>query len=247
LKFAELLAVQASRFHVADSPVIKEYLDHKYTIRCKYIAYGAELDREPEESLLEEYGLQKNDYFLLMARMEPENNIEMILDGYCLSNSETRFVVIGNIGNGYGRQLAEKYRNEKRIVFLGALFDEAKVHSITSFCKLYFHGHTVGGTNPSLLDAMAARAPLAIHDNMFNKTITNGNALLFTNSSDVSDLIRKNGYSNEVFIENNYTAIKSEYNWSRIIDQYESYFMACSLSNTGYYPLKHEERILYKR
>jgi glycosyltransferase involved in cell wall biosynthesis len=247
LKFAELLAVQSSRFHVADSPMIKEYLDNKYSIRCKYIAYGAELDREPDENLLKEYGLHKQGYFLLMARMEPENNIEMILDGFCQSKSETRFAVIGNTGNGYGKHLVAKYRSEKRIVFLGALFDEAKVHSITSFCKLYFHGHSVGGTNPSLLDAMAARAPLAVHDNMFNKSITNGNALLFTTASDVSDLIRKNSYSNEIFIKNNYAAIKSEFNWSRIIDQYESYFMACSLSNPGYYPLKHEERILYKR
>lgn len=247
LKFAELLAVQSSRFHVADSPMIKDYLDQKYEIRCKYIAYGAELDRKPDENQLREYGLNKHDYFLLMARMEPENNIEMILDGYCLSKSEMRFAVIGNTGNGYGKHLVTKYRNEKRIVFLGALFDEAKVHSITSFCKLYFHGHTVGGTNPSLLDAMAARAPLAIHDNVFNKSITNGNAILFTSASDVSDLIRKNDYSNEVYLNNNYAAIKSEFNWSRIIDQYESYFMACSLSNPGYYSLKHEERILYKR
>jgi len=88
LKYAEKLAVQSSQFHVADSPVIKEYLDATYGINSKYIAYGANLHPAANEKLLAEYGLKKNDYFLLMARMEPENNIEMILDGYCLTTSE---------------------------------------------------------------------------------------------------------------------------------------------------------------
>src|SRR3982751_2768943 len=81
LKYAEKLAVLSSRFHVADSPVIKQYLDNTYGIKSKYIGYGACLEPVADESLLLEYGLRKHQYFLLMARMEPENNIEMILDG----------------------------------------------------------------------------------------------------------------------------------------------------------------------
>lgn len=246
LKYAEKLAVHSSKFHIADSPVIKEYLDAKYKITSKYIAYGAGLHPAANESLLAEYGLKKYNYFLLMARMEPENNIEMILDGYCLTQSSTRFIVIGNTSNGFGKYLVDKYKNENRIVFLGGIFDEQKVESITSFCSLYFHGHSVGGTNPSLLDAMAAKVPLAVHHNRFNRSIVKENALSFTNATDVCNIINANRYADEQHINNNYSTISNEFSWPVIIDQYEAYFIKCRLSNQAYYPLKHEETIAYK-
>ncbi|HMG67561.1 MAG TPA: DUF1972 domain-containing protein [Chitinophagaceae bacterium] len=238
LRFAEKLAVQSSRFHIADSPVIKEYLDKKYNVNSKYIAYGAGLYPVADENLLNEYGLYKYQYFLLMARMEPENNIEMILDGYSLTNSKTRFVVIGNTSSRFGKSLVEKYRNDSRIVFLGALFNEIKVQTLTTFCKLYFHGHSVGGTNPSLLDAMAAKAPIAVHNNVFNNAIVKGNALQFKSPTDVFNLINANHYSNESYIRNNYATIADDYTWEKIVNQYEYYFLTCYLTNQSYYPLK---------
>jgi len=238
LRFAEKLAVQSSRFHIADSPVIKEYLDKKYNVNSKYIAYGAGLYPVANENLLNEYGLYKYQYFLLMARMEPENNIEMILDGYSLTNSKTRFVVIGNTSSRFGKSLVEKYRNDSRIVFLGALFNEIKVQTLTTFCKLYFHGHSVGGTNPSLLDAMAAKAPIAVHNNVFNNAIVKGNALQFKSPTDVFNLINANHYSNEAYIKYNYATIADDYTWEKIVNQYEYYFLTCYLTNQSYYPLK---------
>jgi glycosyltransferase involved in cell wall biosynthesis len=246
LKLAEKLAIRSSGFHVADSPVIKEYLDKKFNIQSRYIGYGAELHPSADENYLAEYGLRKKDYFLLMARMEPENSIEMILDGYCRSNSLKKFIVIGNTGNKYGTYLINKFRDKKGIVFLGAIFDEQKVQSIVAFCSLYFHGHTVGGTNPSLLDAMAARAPLAIHNNPFNKSVIKRNALRFANSKDVCDIIHSNNYSNELHIRENYSKVAKEFSWERITCQYENYFLECSMADKVYYPLKHEESILYK-
>jgi len=238
LRFAERLAVQSSRFHIADSPVIKQYLDKKYNINSKYIAYGAGLYPVADENLLNEYGLYKYQYFLLMARMEPENNIEMILDGYALTNSKTKFVVIGNTSSRFGKSLIEKYRNDTRIVFLGALFNEIKVQTLTTFCKLYFHGHSVGGTNPSLLDAMAAKAPIAVHNNVFNNAVVKGNALQFKSPTDVFNLINANHYSNETFIRYNYATIADDYTWEKIVNQYEYYLLTCYLNNQSYYPLK---------
>jgi glycosyltransferase involved in cell wall biosynthesis len=246
LKYAEKLAVHSSRFHVADSPVIKEYLDKHYNIKSKYIAYGACLEPVADENLLSEYGLQKHEYFLLMARMEPENNIEMILDGFCLSRLPSTFVVIGNTGNGYGKYLTSKYKNEKRIVFPGAIFNEEKVQSLTAFCSLYFHGHSVGGTNPSLLDAMAAKVPLAAHDNPFNHAILRNNAQMFKSPAEVCSLINAGGYANQLHISNNYTTIQQEFTWQMIIDQYEHYFLECYATVHQYYPIKHEKSILYK-
>ena len=246
LKIAERLAIRSSRFHLADSPVIKEYLDSKYDIQSKYIAYGASLNPARQEHLLDEYGLEKYQYFLLMARMEPENNIETILDGFTMSGSKMKFVVIGNTRNRLGKYLVEKYSKYSRIIFLGALFDESKVQTITSFCKLYFHGHSVGGTNPSLLDAMAAKVPLAIHHNAFNKSLTKGNALSFSNAHEVCELIMTNQYYNEIHIHNNFFTVNNHFSWGQIISQYEQYFLACYYSHHTYYPIRHEEGILYK-
>jgi len=237
LQYAEKLAVRFSHFHIADSPVIKKYIDSRYQIQSKYIAYGAGLYPLTDETQLDTYGLTKNNYFLLMARMEPENNIEMVLDGYCLTTTATKFVVIGNTGNGYGSYLADKYKNDKRIVFLGPIFDEQIVQSLTSCCSLYFHGHSVGGTNPSLLDAMAARAPLAVHNNPFNLSIVKENTLLFSNAADVCNLINANNFVNTEHIENNYATIKNQFTWEKIISQYENYFLECCPA-ARYYPLQ---------
>jgi glycosyltransferase involved in cell wall biosynthesis len=239
LRKAEKWAIHSSNFLIADSQVIREYLDNKYGVKCKYIAYGAGIYPVAVEDLLREYNLEKNKYYLLMARMEPENNIEMILDGYTMTQSKTRFVVIGNTKNRYGKLLKAKYKTDTRIMFLGALFDEIKVQTLTAYCKLYFHGHSVGGTNPSLLDAMAAKAPLAVHNNVFNDAIIKGNALRFNNASDVSNIINENQLPDEIQIEDNYVKIASEFTWEKIVNQYEYYFLSCYLNKQPYYPLKH--------
>jgi glycosyltransferase involved in cell wall biosynthesis len=244
LRYAEKLAVRFSHFHIADSPVIKEYLDDKYGISSKYIAYGAGLQPSAVESHLFGYGLKKQQYLLLMARMEPENNIELILDGYCQSKKELRFIVIGNTGSRYGKYLTEKYRQEEKIIFLGAIFDEEKVQTLSTFCSLYFHGHSVGGTNPSLLDTMASRAPIAAHDNAFNKSVLEENALFFSDPDDISRIIDSKEYRNELHILNNYAKIENEFGWKMIINQYENYFNECCLAKGTYYELSNDKAIL---
>lgn len=233
LAFAEKLAVTSSHYHIADSEVIKEYLDKKYNINSKFIAYGADMHHGIDENLLLEYKLTKKDYFVLMARMEPENNIEMLLDGFCLSNSRKKFIVIGNITNGFGKYLYHKFKHEERIVFLGALFDQPKIKSIVKFSAVYFHGHSVGGTNPSLLEAMAAEAFIAAHSNPFNKSILGENALYFTNAQEVCEIItRHNEWVNEAFIQSNFSKITTDYTWDKIIGQYDLFFRECYLAKT---------------
>jgi glycosyltransferase involved in cell wall biosynthesis len=246
LKYAEKLAVASSRYHIADSPVIKSYLDNTYHINSKYIAYGACLHPDTDEALLAAHGIKKNNYFLLIARMEPENNVEMILDGYCMSNLEKPFVVVGNITGKFGKYLAEKFKHNKNILFTGAIFDEQAVDSLRAFCSLYFHGHSVGGTNPSLLGAMACRAPIAAHENPFNRAVLNNNALHFSSAADVASIINAGEYSRSVQIEENYASIASDYSWDTIISQYETYFLECHRAATAYQPVKTGKKIMYK-
>lgn len=233
LRFAEKLAVSSSHYHIADSAVIKEYLDDKYNINSKYIAYGADLHHSVDEKLLEEYVLKEKEYFVLMARMEPENNIEMLLDGFCLSASTKKFIVIGNTANGFGKYLRGKFKHEPRIVFLGALFDQQKIKTIIKCSIIYFHGHSVGGTNPSLLEAMAAEAFIAAHSNDFNKSILQENALYFSDATQVCTIINDcSATVNEHFIKANSTLIKNEFTWEKIIGQYDLFFRECYLAKT---------------
>ena len=86
------------------------YVDKKYNVTSKYIPYGAEIFANKNETVLAKYDVSKFDYHMLMARMEPENNIDMILKGFHMSNSEKKFIVMGNFNNSYGKLIHEKYQ-----------------------------------------------------------------------------------------------------------------------------------------
>lgn len=229
LKYAEKLAIKYSDYFIADSVVIKTYVEEKYNITSKYIPYGAEIFANTDECILAQYGVSKLEYHMLMARMEPENNIDMILNGFHQSNSEKKFIVIGNCGNAYGKLMYEKYHRDSRILFVGAIFDAAITNTLRAFCKLYFHGHSVGGTNPSLLEAMANGSIVVAHDNPFNRAVLNGDAYYFKNSDDVLRLVMKsNGHKESaLMVKNNFAKIEAEYNWPNIINLYESFIIDC--------------------
>ncbi len=229
LKYAEKLAVKYSQYFIADSTVIKNYVDHKYHVDSKYIPYGAEISGSKNEAVLAKYGVTRSGYHMLMARMEPENNIDMILSGFHQSNSEKKFIVIGNYHNSYGKQMFEKYGGDERISFLGAIFDAGITNTLRAYCKLYFHGHTVGGTNPSLLEAMANGSIIVAHDNEFNRAVLKWDAYYFKTAADVLQLVVKsNGHKESArMVENNFVKIEEQYNWPNIVNMYEEFIIDC--------------------
>lgn len=229
LKHAERLAVRHADFHIADSVVIQSYLENEYGIHPKYIPYGAIVQWNEDESVIRKYQLNKKQYYMVMARMEPENNIEMILDGFTGSKSERNFLVVGNTANKYGNYLIEKYRTDKRIVFAGALFEQAQLHSLRTFSSMYFHGHSVGGTNPSLLEAMASRCTIAAHDNGFNRAVLGNDAYYFKSSEDVLALVSSETDASivESMVQNNTKKIQDNYRWEKIVDEYDKLFKEC--------------------
>ncbi|MBS1509607.1 MAG: DUF1972 domain-containing protein [Bacteroidetes bacterium] len=229
LRFAEKLAVKYSDFFVADSTVIKTYVEEKYHIESKYIPYGAEMFTNKDECILAKFGVEKMNYHMLMARMEPENNIDMILQGFHMSNSEKKFVVIGNYNNSFGKLMYQKYHHDERIIFTGGIFESCVTNTLRAYCRLYFHGHSVGGTNPSLLEAMANGSIIVAHDNAFNRAVLNGDAYYFKTPEDVEQLVLKsNGHKESaVMVKNNFVKIEEEYNWPNIVNQYESFIIEC--------------------
>lgn len=242
LKYAEKLAIRFSQFHISDSPIIQSYLKKKYGINSTYIAYGADIICSNKISTPLQTGYSKEKYHLLIARMEKENNIEMILDGIRLSNTDIRFVVVGNIQSRYGRFLKRKYEVDNRIEFTGGIYDPAETAKLKCNCELYFHGHSVGGTNPSLLEAMASGATVCAHENVYNRTVLNKGGYYFSSAADVKKII-ETPYSAEAIArmrEINITNICNAFNWNDIITHYDQFIVAC------YNEKQHEEFIVYK-
>ncbi len=160
-----------------------------------------------------------------MARMEPENNIEMIIRGWMASGKTRPLVLIGNPGNSFGGRLVRTYRHEK-LHFIGAIYEADTVNALRHYSSIYFHGHSVGGTNPSLLEAMACGCAIAAHDNPFNKAILETDAGYFSTVQEVTSLLDL--VPDEPLIgerkRNNLLKIRNTYNWYKIIGDYEKVF-----------------------
>jgi len=234
LKYAESLAVKYSDYFISDSLGIQQYLEDKYDIKSTYIPYGAELMDELDLDIFEKYNIKKYKYDILIARMEPENNIEMILTGYLDSKKERDLVVVGNLTTKFGKYISEKY-NDSSIKYLGFISGVTELNTLRNYSNVYFHGHSVGGTNPSLLEAMASNSLICAHDNVFNKSILDENGYYFKSSSDVTEII-KNISKNEKEqnkLNSNRKKIKTIYSWEKIVNSYHDFFNENSLVNNN--------------
>ncbi|KLT70592.1 DUF1972 domain-containing protein [Flavobacterium sp. ABG] len=225
LKIAEKEAVKSSDHLVADSLGIKQYLKEIYHKEAVYIAYGAEVFLDPQQDLLSQYNVEKHNYNLLIARFEPENNIEMILDGVVDSQNNKLILVVGNNDNGFGKYLKKKFSNNQKIRFTGGIYNKEHLDNLRYFSTIYFHGHSVGGTNPSLLEAMAAKTLIVAHNNEFNRAILQENAFYFSNATEVKciiETVKRKDY--EQIVQDNFDTIIKEFNWEKINESYLSLF-----------------------
>ncbi|MDP5098166.1 MAG: DUF1972 domain-containing protein [Flavobacterium sp.] len=229
LKVAEWLAAKSGDYLVADSLGIQTFLKEKYKKESTYIAYGAHLFDAPNESILQQYQVEKGNYNMVMARFEPENNLDMVLEGVALNKEDkTPILVIGKHETKYGAYLKNKFKNFQNIRFIGGIYNLEHLNNLRYFSNLYFHGHSVGGTNPSLLEAMASQALVIAHNNDFNKGVLKENAYYFSNSIEVKKIlntVKKN--DNLHFIKNNYQAIANDFNWEKINGDYLQLFEKC--------------------
>ena len=228
LKFAERLAAVSSDYLVSDSLGIKTFLKKQYNKESTYIAYGAHPFTNPDETIISDYNVTKNNYNMIMARFEPENNLEMVLDGVTLNIDKTPILVIGNHETKYGNFLKTKYKENENIRFLGGIYNIDHLNNLRYFSNIYFHGHSVGGTNPSLLEAMASKAFVIAHNNHFNKAILKENGYYFSNPQEVKNIletIKKN--DNLQLVQNNFDAIENEFNWDKINGEYLQLFEEC--------------------
>jgi glycosyltransferase involved in cell wall biosynthesis len=229
LKWAESLAAKNAHTMIADSRGIQDHLLATYGKTPVYIPYGAEPFNQPDPSVPDKYGLLPNQYFLMIARMEPENNIEMIIQGHLASDHTQPLFIIGNITNKFGKYITTKY-NDPKIKFSDAIYDQAVLDNLRYYSSLYFHGHSVGGTNPSLLEAMACGCRIAAHDNRFNRAVLHDEADYFQEANEVTTVINAPMSVSDIDLwkKLNMQKILMVYNQEKIVDKYEELMLnAC--------------------
>lgn len=225
----EKMAVRHSHHLIADNMGIKDYYLEKYGKESTFMAYGADIHTDFNPTILKEYSLIADDYYILVARLEPENNIEMAIEGY-INSKDYRFrplIIVGNTSTPHGKMLTKKYAGYDNIRFIGGIYDFKKLDSLRHYALAYFHGHSVGGTNPSLLEAMAAGCFIFANDNIFNRSVLNDNAIFYKNASDITSIINNHEtlLKKSLFISNNINKIRQEYSWERLVDIHEQYFL----------------------
>ncbi|MDR3272611.1 MAG: DUF1972 domain-containing protein [Flavobacteriaceae bacterium] len=229
LKAMEKLAISHSDFLIVDSIGIQNYLEITYKKKSEYIAYGASLFSSPDEKILSDYNLKPFSYHLLIARMEPENNIDVIIKGVLKSQKDKPLILIGNHADThYGKYLHETYKNSDKIRFVGTIYNMNILNNLRYFSDLYFHGHSVGGTNPSLLEAMASNCLIVANDNIFNRSVLDGNAYYFSNADEICAITNNISKKNHLnLIEENRKKIRNEYSWEVINNKYLKFIEEC--------------------
>lgn len=242
-KYSEQLMVKHADLLVCDSIGIESYIKdeyRQYNPQTTFIAYGADVKEstlgDDDKKLADWYNkfdVKKNEYYLILGRFVPENNYETMIREFIKSDSKKDLVIITNVEkNKFYEQLLENtnFTADKRVKFVGTVYDEELVKKIRENAYAYIHGHEVGGTNPSLLEALASTKVNLLLDVVFNKEVGKDGALYF-NKEDMSlaNLINDTDKLNTKKIEQLSAKAKAriidEYSWDMIVDKYEQLFM----------------------
>jgi glycosyltransferase involved in cell wall biosynthesis len=180
----------AANHLIADHPQIALHLQrHTRAEKITTIPYGANIVKYAPLEPLHTYGLEPGEYYLLVARAEPENSILEIVRAYSQRKRSARLAVLGNYKperNAYQKKVMESA--SERVSFLGAIYESRVVSALRFHAAAYLHGHTVGGTNPSLVEALAAGNAVIAHDNPFNRWVAGSSAAYFSDTTGLAEI-----------------------------------------------------------
>ena len=178
LRFSEKIAVRFSHEVIADNGGIAEYVKETYGVDAHVIAYGGDHAVSVEAQSVEDLTIPQK-YAFSVCRIEPENNVHMIVEAFA-KQSDLPLVMVGNWkSSNYGRNLQQKYHQTGRVMLLDPIYDIGKLKTLRANAALYVHGHSAGGTNPSLVEAMHFGMPIVAFDCVFNRCTTENKAFYF--------------------------------------------------------------------
>jgi len=211
LKYSEKIAVKYSDTIIADNQAIANYVTDEYGVIPEVIAYGG------DHAITSALSIIDNDYAMALCRIEPENNIEMILESFSQTSKNLKF--IGNWDNSdFGKKMKAKYQTFKNIEMLSPVYDLTTLFEIRQKCSFYVHGHSAGGTNPSLVEMMHFNKTILAFDCNYNKASTENSAHYFSNVDDLVALINQSDTVDNA--ENMLKIAKRRYTWKIVKQQY---------------------------
>lgn len=224
LKFSEKVAVKWADTIIADNKGIQNYVMETYDKKAEMIAYGGDhalrdIAVEEQASVLQRYGLQNKKYAISVCRIEPENNCHVSLEAF--SKTDKPFVFIGNWKRSeYGKELLEKYKYCPNIQMLDPIYDLDTLYVLRSNAAYYIHGHSAGGTNPSLVEAMFFGCPIIAFDVVYNRESTQNKAYYFSTPYDIVNLLNQGNLDGKIMKD----IAEKEYTWKVIAHKYEELF-----------------------
>lgn len=220
---AEWVAVRFSHADISDNESIQDYTAIRYKTLSNIIEYGADHTAPVKavESDMDRYPFLSKPYAFNVARIEPENNIHLLLEAFTQLPKHA-LVIVGNWNNSdYGLQLRKQYESHSNIFMMDPIYEQREIDLLRSNCHVYLHGHSAGGTNPSLVEAMYLSLPVIAYNVTYNRTTTEGKALYFTSSADLAKLIQTTRLSTYQQVAANMHAIANRrYTWKVIANKY---------------------------
>ncbi|WP_028983246.1 beta 1-4 rhamnosyltransferase Cps2T [Sporolactobacillus terrae] len=241
-KISERLMIKNADLIICDSKGIEKYVIKcysKYNPKTTFVAYGSETSRSPLKSddpnfvsWLDKNKLKPKQYYLIVGRFVPENNYELMIKEFMASDSKKSLVIISNVNENkfYNRLINEThFKEDSRIKFVGTVYDRPLLQKIREEAYGYLHGHEVGGTNPSLLEALTSTQINLLLDVVFNKEVGADGALYFNKKrGDLARLINHADTLSAEVIErlDQYSSerIRKYYSWALIVNKYELLF-----------------------
>lgn len=226
-RWAEKVAVKNGDIVIADAQSIADHVLATYGRTCAVIPYGAEVI-DPGSDRLSEVGVIRRDYHLVVARLEPENHVLEAVHGYTLSEETRPLLVVGSApySQWYIDRVEEVAAGNPSVRLLGSIYDTDLLNQLYANARTYIHGHSVGGTNPSLLRAMGAGAPVLAYDCEFNREVTADRAFFWKNAEELAVVLDEvaEGELDEELTEMSAAGrqrIAEYYQWDAVTDDYQ--------------------------
>jgi glycosyltransferase involved in cell wall biosynthesis len=239
---AESLAVRWGDALIADAQGIADYYAEEFGAATDLLAYGAPIQAEPGWERIDELGLLSGKYHVVVARFEPENHVLDIVQGYARSTASMPLVVVGSApyADDYTAQIRRVAEADSRINLLGGVWDQEQLDQLYANSLTYVHGHSVGGTNPSLLRAMGGGAAVLAYDVVFNREVLGGAGRYFSSPGELARLLETAESAPDLMHDSGRALrarAQTRYRWDEVADGYESLLtrLAAGESQRGRY------------
>ncbi|AEH87625.1 DUF1972 domain-containing protein [Mesorhizobium opportunistum] len=222
----EWIGAWASQRLVADHPVIADHLaTRRPRSAITTIAYGADPVTAAPEAPVRALGLEPGKYLISIARIEPDNNILPIVEAFCSQKRDMKLVVLGTLSDEIAYHVAIRKAANASVVLPGAIYDQATVKALRYHARAYLHGHTVGGTNPSLVEALAAGNMVIAHDNPYNRWTAGAAAIFFKDTQSCAERMQQ-ALEDDVLVkacgEAARTRAREAFRWDDVLVAYEN-------------------------